>query len=105
MVEFISKLYYMSNLVKYGVEFLGTFIFLSVILYTDNPIAIAVTLLAMIYFGGIISGGHFNPAVSIMFWSKGNLSTTDAIIYIISQILGGVCAYLLYDKVIKNLKK
>ncbi len=95
----------MSNLIKYGVEFVGTFVFLSVILSTANPIAIAVTLLAMIYFGGEISGGHFNPAVSIMFWSKGGLATNDAIIYIIAQILGGVCAYLFFDKVVRNLKK
>jgi aquaporin Z len=95
----------MSNLIKYGIEFLGTFVFLSVILATANPIAIAITLLAMIYFGGNISGGHFNPAVSAMFWSKGELSTTDAIIYIIAQILGGICAYLFFDKIAKNFKK
>lgn len=106
MVIIKSILYYiMSNIIKYGVEFLGTFVFLSVILTTANPIAIAVTLLAMIYFGGSISGGHFNPAVSIMFWSKGELTSNDAIIYIIAQILGGFCAYLFFDKFVKNLKK
>ncbi len=92
----------MSNLINYGVEFLGTFVFLTVILSTSNPIAIAVTLLAMIYFGGELSGGHFNPAVSIMFATKGQLSITDTIIYILAQVLGGLCAYFFVYKYFKD---
>ena len=57
------------DLVKVVVEILGTFFFLSVILQTltdtsIGPIAVAVTLLAAIYFGASSSGAHFNPAVS-----------------------------------------
>jgi aquaporin Z len=95
----------MVDLVKYGVEFLGTFLFLSVILSTGNPIAITIALLAMIYFGGSISGGHFNPAVTTMFFAKGDIKPVDALFYIISQILGGICAYLFYIKIVKNYKK
>lgn len=95
----------MVDFVKYGVEFLGTFLFLSVILSTGNPIAIAVALLAMIYFGGSISGGHFNPAVTSMFFAKGEIESTDAVMYIVAQVLGGVCAYLFYDRVVKNYRK
>jgi glycerol uptake facilitator-like aquaporin len=92
------------NLSKFGVEFLGTFMFLSVILSTGNPIAISIALLAMIYFAVNVSGSHFNPAVSVMFWTKGDLSTIDTLTYITAQILGGLCAYLFYDKVVKNKK-
>jgi aquaporin Z len=92
----------MTDFIKYGVEFLGTFLLLSVILSTGNPISIVVTLLAMIYFAGGISGGHFNPAVTSMFFAKGEISSIDAIMYITSQILGGFCAYLFYDKVVRN---
>jgi aquaporin Z len=95
----------MVDFVKYGIEFLGTFLFLSVILSTGNPIAIAVALLAMIYFGGSISGGHFNPAVTSMFFAKGDIESTDAVMYIVAQVLGGICAYLFYDKVVKNYRK
>ena len=95
----------MSDFIKYGVEFLGTFLFLSVILSTGNPISIAVALLAMIYFAGSISGGHFNPAVTSMFFAKGDISPIDTIMYITSQLLGGLCAYLFYDKVVRNYKK
>jgi len=52
-------------------------------------------LLAAIYFGGSISGGHFNPAVSIMMFVKGNLPADMTILYIIAQITGGLGALVL----------
>lgn len=45
---------------------------------------------------GAISGGHFNPAVTVMMWAKGEekVSTTnDVTQYIVAQVLGGVAAY------------
>jgi aquaporin Z len=82
------------------VEILGTFIFLSVILSavaesSYGPIAIAVGLLAAIYFGGKISGGHYNPAVTIMMLFKGSISLSTAIGYIIAQITGGLLALVI----------
>lgn len=80
-------------------EILGTFFFLSIILSavadsSYGPIAIAVGLLAAIYFGGKISGGHYNPAVSIMMYFKGNINIITAFAYIIAQIIGGLLALL-----------
>lgn len=82
------------------VEIIGTFIFLSIILSavaesSYGPIAIAVGLLAAIYFGGKISGGHYNPAVSVMMFFKGNLSLPAMIGYIIAQITGALLALLM----------
>ena len=78
---------------KYIVEFVGTFIFLAVILsHSDKPLAIGVALAAVIYFGGPISGGHFNPAVSFMKFAEGSIENVDALGYITSQVLGGVAA-------------
>tara|TARA_B100000524_G_scaffold118010_1_gene57859 strand:- start:289 stop:546 length:258 start_codon:yes stop_codon:yes gene_type:complete len=74
------------------VEFIGTFIFLSIILKVGEPIPIAVGLLAVIYFGGAISGGHFNPAVSVMMYLKEAITLTDLPIYVIAQVIGGVAA-------------
>ena len=88
---------------NYLIEFLGTFVFLSVILIVGKPIPIVVTLLAMIYLGGNISGGHFNPAVSVMMFLKKTLSRNDMLLYIVAQILGGVCALQFY-KLIQNNK-
>ena len=81
------------------VEILGTFIFFSIILSAEaessyGPIAIAVGLLAAIYFGGKISGGHYNPAVSIMMFFKGSLSLSTTVGYIIAQLTGALLALL-----------
>lgn len=78
------------------VEFIGTFIFLSVILAVGQPIPIVVALLAAIYFGGHISGGHSNPAISTMFLAKGSLSLDKYIGYVLAQILGGLVALMFY---------
>jgi aquaporin Z len=81
-------------------EFIGTLFFLSIILNVVNDssigvIAIAVGLLAAIYMVGGVSGGHFNPAVSIMMFMKGNLPADMTILYIIAQIIGALSALLL----------
>jgi len=80
-------------MIKYLVEFIGTFVFLSVILAVGKPIPIAVGLLAAIYFGGHISGGHFNPAVSVMMYLKENLAANDLLMYVIAQVAGGAVAH------------
>ena len=80
-------------MIKYLVEFIGTFVFLSVTLAVGKPIPIVVGLLAAIYFGGHISGGHFNPAVSVMMFLKENLSANDLPMYVIAQVAGGAVAH------------
>jgi aquaporin Z len=85
-------------MLNYIVEFIGTFIFLSVIISVGHAIPIGLILAGMIYWGGSISGGNFNPAVSVMMYMHGKLSLQDMILYIICQILGGVAAFLLYKQ-------
>ena len=86
-------------MLNYLVEFVGTFVFLSVILRVGEPIPIAVALLASIYFGGSISGGHFNPAVSVMMAMAGKMNMKDLAPYVIAQIAGGLAALELYKRV------
>ena len=86
------------ELLNYLIEFLGTFIFLSVILIVGKPIPIVITLLAMIYLGGSISGGHFNPAVSVMLAMAGKHSMKDLAPYVVAQVLGGLAALELYKR-------
>ena len=83
-------------MIPYLVEFLGTFIFLSVILNTGEAMPIAISLASVIYFGGNVSGGHFNPAVSVMMSLNGKLSNAKLPGYVFSQILGGVFALYFY---------
>jgi glycerol uptake facilitator-like aquaporin len=83
------------------VEFIGTFIFLFIILQQGQPIPIAVGLLAVIYAFGNISGGHFNPAVTIMMGVDKKVDSRKALLYIISQIAGGICAIMFYRSIKK----
>lgn len=75
-------------------EFIGTFVFLLVILVVGQPIPIVIGLLAAIYAFGSISGGHMNPAVSTMMLVKGDIDVMTYILYVIAQVLGGLCALL-----------
>lgn len=88
-------------MIKYLVEFIGTFIFLSVILKSGEAIPIAVALAAVILFGGSISGGNYNPAVSISMFLNNKLSQVDTAAYIAAQIAGAAAAVLF----VKNTKK
>ena len=88
-----------SVAVKCLIEVIGTFFFVSVILnmYKNKligPIAIAVALLLAIYLGGPISGGHFNPAVTLSMYLKHKLAFNEASMYVLSQIIGAYVAIL-----------
>ena len=94
----------MSNNLSYATEFLGTFFFLGVILMATGggaskaalgnvaPLAIGVALVAVICFGGGISGGHFNPAVSVMMYFNKALPMNDLLAYVGAQVAGGMAA-------------
>jgi len=77
----------------YLVEFVGTLFFVFVIISTYNPLAIGAALAIAIYYGSTISGGHFNPAVTIVMTLNGKLSKTHLLPYILAQITGAVCAF------------
>ena len=77
-------------------EFVGTFIFISVVLATGQAVPIAIALASVIYFGGSVSGGHFNPAISTMFLAKGGITMTTWLAYVIAQVLGGLLALMWY---------
>tara|TARA_A100001011_G_scaffold19828_1_gene20158 strand:+ start:2371 stop:2643 length:273 start_codon:yes stop_codon:yes gene_type:complete len=85
-------------MLKYVVEFLGTMFFFFVILVTGKPIPIGLALAAAIFVGGKISGGHFNPGVSVMMAVGGKLPLKDLAPYIIAQILGGLLALQIQKK-------
>jgi len=84
---------------KYLVEFLGTMFFLYVILATGSAIPIGLALAVAIMVGGNISGGNYNPAVSIMMVAAGKLPKSDLVPYIVAQVSGGLAALELYKRV------
>lgn len=87
---------------KYMAEFIGTFFFVLSIGCTviGNPIgalaplAIGSVLMVMVYAGGHISGGHFNPAVTLGVWLRGKCETKDVAPYMICQFVAAVLAAL-----------
>jgi len=88
-------IYLMYN---YLVEFLGTAFFVYVILATGNPLAIGAALALSMLLTLNISGGHINPAVTIVMASAGKLPTVDIIPYCLAQIFGGLTALELYKR-------
>ncbi len=99
----------MSDVNKYIVEAVGTFFFLSVILHSLNdnsigPQGIAIALLASIYFGGSISGGHFNPAVSFAMFLDNKLTVGLLAAYIASQYVGAAAAWKFNELVLRNIR-
>jgi len=89
-------IHYIMN--KVLVEFLGTLFFLYVIIATGNALAIGAALTIAIMLGGKISGGNFNPAVTIMMIAAGKQPMSDAIPYILAQVAGGLAALELYKR-------
>lgn len=60
--------------------------------FAGVALAFGLTVLTMAYAVGHISGGHFNPAVSLGLWSAGKFSGKDLIGYIIVQVVGAIAA-------------
>lgn len=85
---------------KLIVEFIGTFFLVftvgSVITQGASALlgalAIGSALMVMVYAGGHISGGHYNPAVTLGVWLRGKCDTKDVIPYWIAQLVAGVVA-------------
>lgn len=94
----------MNDLIRYFVEFIGTFIFIAVILMTGQAIPIGIALAAVIYFGGTISGGAFNPAVAFAYFIRQNINAIQLVGYIIAQLLGALAAYH-YFKYVSMIKQ
>jgi aquaporin Z len=88
-------------MVKYLTEFIGTlFLVLTVGLTVIAgspmaPLAIGASLMIMVYMGGHVSGGHYNPAVSLALALRGKLAGSDLGPYMVAQVLGAVVASLL----------
>jgi aquaporin Z len=85
---------------KYLVEFIGTFFLVFTVGMTVidpgagafAPLAIGSALMIMVYAGGHVSGGHYNPAVTFAVWLRGRCPSADVLPYWVSQIVGAFAA-------------
>ena len=87
----------------YLTEFIGTFFLVLTVGLCANPntspataamapLAIGASLMIMVYMGGHVSGGHYNPAVSLAVLIRGKLKGKDFLAYIVAQLAGGLMA-------------
>ncbi|HEX3350602.1 MAG TPA: aquaporin Z [Acetobacteraceae bacterium] len=92
---------------RFGAEFLGTFWLTfggcgSAVLAAAFPalgigflgvaLAFGLSVLTMAYAVGYVSGGHFNPAVTVGLWAGGRFRAGDILPYVIAQVLGAIVA-------------
>jgi aquaporin Z len=97
-----------SDMKKFVAEFLGTFVLVfmgcgSAVLagryigFVGISFAFGLSVLAMAYAIGGISGCHINPAVSIAMLAAGKMKAKDTVVYIVMQCVGAtVAAAVLY---------
>ena len=87
-------------------ELVGTFIFLSIILFVVNkkislaPLIIGSVLTGFIFLIGSISGCHLNPAVSLMFYLNKSITLNELVLYIVSQLIGSILAFFVITNVV-----
>ena len=82
---------------KYLTELIGTFFLVLTIGMVSGelaPLAIGSVLMVMIYAGGHISGGHYNPAVTLAAFLRGRCPKSDIAPYLLAQVGGAALAAL-----------
>jgi aquaporin Z len=89
---------------KLVVEFIGVFIFVFTVgMVTQKatgagalaPIAIGFVLMVLVFAGGHVSGGHYNPAVSTAVLIRGKMTSNEWLAYIVAQLIAAVLGGLL----------
>lgn len=83
---------------QYLAEFSGTLFLVYIYLATGNPLAIGAALALVILLASPISGGHMNPAISIIMASLGKIDRTELIPYCLAQIFGALIALEIYKR-------
>jgi aquaporin Z len=88
---------------KLAVEFIGMFLFVFTVGMATNeagagalaPLAIGSILMVMVFAGGHVSGGHFNPAVSAAVLLRGRMAANEFGPYVATQFAAAIVAGLL----------
>lgn len=86
----------MHKYAAYVTELIGTFFLVftvgaSVLIGSPlAPLAIGAALMVMVYAGGHVSGGHYNPSVTMGVLLRRRIEVADAVAYWVSQVVGGV---------------
>src|SRR5271157_2094414 len=94
---------------KLAVEFIGMFLFIFTVgMATESanksgavlaPLAIGSVLMVLVFAGGHVSGGHYNPAVSTAVFLRGKLKANEYGAYIVTQFVAATLGALLANAV------
>jgi len=84
-------------------EFLGTFALIFSILATGNWLIIGLTLSAIIFLVGDLSGANVNPIVSISMYLTNAIGFKKMFEYFAAQALGGIAAVYTYKLIVKHV--
>ena len=89
------------NFINYLYEFIGSILFIFVVLSTNNPLIIGLTFSLIMLILKNLSGGYINPIISVTMAVSGKLPIDDVFPYCVVQILGGLFAYEIYKRIPK----
>jgi aquaporin Z len=94
---------------KLAVEFIGMFLFVFTVgMATESanksgtvlaPLAIGSLLMVIVFAGGHVSGGHYNPAVSTAVFLRGKIKSHEFLAYVVTQFVAAALAGLLVNAV------
>ena len=94
---------------KLAVEFIGMFLFVFTVgMATESanksgailaPLAIGSVLMVIVFAGGHVSGGHYNPAVSTAVWLRGKIKANEYVAYMATQFVAAALAGLLVNAI------
>jgi len=85
-------------------EYLGTFALIFSILATGNYLVIGLTLAAVIFLVGDLSGANVNPVVSLVMYLNNQMSGQKCLEYVVVQVLGGLSALYTYKYIVKHVR-
>lgn len=83
---------------KYLVEFIGTLLFVYIIISTQNEIAIGASLALILLVSSKISPIFLNPAVTISMLSLGKVPPNEVLPHCLAQVLGALAAVEVFKK-------
>ena len=86
-------------MISYFIEFIGTFVFLSVTIVTNNPFAIGMALATAILFGRNVANTYFNPAVTFLMYLNNNITFKNLIEQTVVQLTAAIAAFYFYRHV------
>lgn len=76
------------------VEYLGTCLLIGAAAFTSSPLFVVAAFALAVGLGGKISGGHFNPAVTVWALANGKIGKMKALSYVVAQVAAALTIWV-----------